>query len=91
MPQYVIERDIAGAGALSAEELRAAARKSCEVLAELAPRAQWQHSYFTHDKVFCVYIADDEDVIKEHAERGGFPLTHIRRISTVTTPLTSEE
>jgi hypothetical protein len=90
MPKFVIEREMPGAGSLSAEDLRAAARTSNEVLALLAPRAQWQQSYVTGDKIYCVYIADDEAVVREHARRGGFPCTAIRQVTTLIDPTTSE-
>jgi hypothetical protein len=90
MPKYVIERDTPGAGSLTEDELRAAAGKSCDVLKTMAPRVQWQHSYVTTDKVFCVYIAQDEDAIREHAERAGFPVTAIARVGTVIDPATAE-
>jgi hypothetical protein len=90
MPKFVIEREMPGAGSLAAEELRAAARTSNQVLALLAPRAQWQHSYVTDDKIYCVYIADDEEVVREHARRGGFPCTAIRQVTTLIDPTTSE-
>lgn len=90
MPQYLIEREMPGAGKLSAEDRRAASRKSCEALQSIAPRAQWQHSYFTDDKVFCVFIAEDEAAVREHAERGGFPVTAIYNVSATTDPTTAE-
>lgn len=90
MPHYLIERDLPGAGSLSAEERRTTSKKSCEALAPLRSRAQWQHSYYAGDKVFCVFIADDETAIREHADRGGFPITRIHPISATTTPLTAE-
>jgi hypothetical protein len=91
MPKFVIEREMPGAGSLAAEDLRAAARTSNEVLASMAPRAQWQHSYVTDDKVYCVYIADDEDVVREHARRSGFPCTAIRKVTTLIDPTTAED
>lgn len=90
MPQYLVERDIPGTDAFSADERRATSRKSREALAPLASRAQWQHSYFAGDKVFCVFVADDEDAIREHAERGGFPVTRIHEVAAVTDPMTAE-
>lgn len=90
MPKFVIEREMPGAGSLAAQELRAAARTSNDVLALLAPRAQWQQSYVTDDKIYCVYIADDEDVVREHARRAGFPCTAIRQVTTLIDPTTSE-
>jgi Protein of unknown function (DUF4242) len=90
MPQYVIERDLPGAGSLSGDELHAIAKKSNEVLADMAPRAQWQHSYVTADKLYCVYIADNEGTVREHAECGGFPIGAVNQVSTVISPLTGE-
>ena len=90
MPRFVIEREMPGVGSLSTEDLRAGARKSNEVLAGLAPRAQWQQSYVTRDKIYCVWIADDEDVIREHAGRSGFPCTVISRVSMLIDPTTDE-
>jgi Nickel responsive protein SCO4226-like len=90
MPRFLIEREIPGVGSLSTEDLRAGARKSNEVLLALAPRAQWQHSYVTGDKIYCVYIAEDEDVIREHARRSGFPCTVISRVNTLIDPTTAE-
>jgi hypothetical protein len=90
MPKFVIEREMPGAGSMSAEDLRAAAGKSNEVLASLAPRAQWQHSYVTGDKVYCVYIADDEEVVREHARLSGFPCTAISTVAALIDPITGE-
>ena len=88
MPKYVIERELPGLGMLSADELRAIAQKSNEVLATLAPRVQWQQSYVTDDKMYCVYIADDEDGVREHARGGGFPANNVARVATVIDPST---
>ena len=90
MPKYVIERDLPGAGQLSAAELQAIARKSNEVLDGLAGRAQWLHSYVTDDKLLCVYIADDAASIEAHAAIGGFPCNHIRQVRTIIDPVTAE-
>jgi hypothetical protein len=86
MPRYVIERELTGAGQLSGEELCAISRRSNEVLAGMAERAQWEHSYVTDDKLFCVYIASDPEVIREHALAGGFPVTAIHRVGDVIDP-----
>jgi len=90
MPKYVIERDIPGAGKLSEEELRAVAQKSCSVLAGMGPQIQWVQSYVTDDKVYCVYIAPDEQAVREHAKQGCFPANRISRIVTVIDPTTAE-
>lgn len=90
MPKYLIERDLPGLGALSADELHSIAAKSNQVLRDLAPRVQWQHSYVTADKLFCVYIAEDEAAVREHADGGGFPVTTISAVSTTIDPTTGE-
>ncbi len=90
MPKYVIEREIPGAGKLSAEELKGISEKSCSVLMEMGPQIQWLHSYVTDDKIYCVYIAPDEASIREHAEKGGFPANSIAKISTIIDPTTAE-
>ncbi|MDZ5620054.1 DUF4242 domain-containing protein [Nocardioides bizhenqiangii] len=90
MPKYVIERELPGAGQLSADELHAISGKSNAVLAGMAPRAQWLHSYVTTDKIYCVYVAEDEAAVLEHAENGGFPANVISRVSTVIDPVTAE-
>jgi hypothetical protein len=80
MPKFVIEREIPGAGSMTPEQLQAAARKSVETLKELGPGIQWLHSYFTDNKVYCVYLAEDEDVIREHSRKSGFPANRISRV-----------
>ena len=90
MPKFVIEREIAGAGRLGADELQGISQKSCGVLREMGPRIQWLHSYVTDDKIYCVYIAPDEAAIREHAAKGGFPANRISRIARVIDPTTSE-
>jgi hypothetical protein len=90
MPKYVIERELPGAGDLSSDELRAISQKSVEVLDAMAGRAQWLESFVTDDKLFCVYIADGEASIKEHADCGGFPCNAIHRVRTVIDPTTAE-
>lgn len=90
MPRYVIERDIPGAGQLSAAELKAISQKSCAVLDGMGPQIQWQHSYVTGDKVYCVYIAPDEATIREHARQGGFPANRVSRVTSIIDPVTSE-
>lgn len=90
MPKYVIERDILGAGKLSAQELQGISGKSCSVLKDLGPQIQWLHSYVTGDKVYCVYIAPSEELVREHAKRGGFPANKISKVSTIIDPTTAE-
>jgi hypothetical protein len=91
MPKYIIEREIAGAGKLGPEELRGVAQKSCGVLQRLGPQIQWVQSYVTGDKVYCVYIAPSEDMVRKHAEEGGFPANRISEIKTVIDPTTAEK
>jgi hypothetical protein len=91
MPKYVIERELPGAGKLSALELQGIAQKSCGVLMELGPQVQWQHSYVTGDKIYCVYVAPNEELVREHAKRGGFPANRVERIATIIDPTTSEQ
>ncbi|MCK1791145.1 DUF4242 domain-containing protein [Pseudomonas violetae] len=89
MPKFVIEREIAGAGALSERDLKAAAQKSCRILRDL-PQVQWQQSYVTGDKLYCVYIAPDEQQIQEHARLSGFPANRISQVMHVIDPTTAE-
>ena len=90
MPKYVIEREIPGAGKLSPAELHDISAKSREVLSNLGPSIQWLESYVTDDKVYCVYIAPSEDLIREHAKRGGFPANRISEVRAVIDPTTAE-
>jgi len=90
MPKFVIERELPGAGALSSDELHAISKKSNAVLADLAPRVQWLQSFVTPDKIYCVYVADDEAAVREHAECGGFPANVVARVSSVIDPTTGE-
>ena len=90
MPKYVIERDVPGAGELNAEQLRAMSQKSNRVLAELGPDISWITSYVTDDKLYCVYVAGDEDIIVEHARCGGFPVDRVSKVSTVIDPSTGD-
>ncbi|HEX6350355.1 MAG TPA: DUF4242 domain-containing protein [Candidatus Dormibacteraeota bacterium] len=90
MPKYLIERDLPGAGKLSAEELRGISQKSNQVLAELGPEIRWLQSYVTDDKIYCVYIAPDTDVIYEHARCGGFPANKVTQIAQVIDPSTAD-
>lgn len=90
MPKYVIEREIPGAGNLTAEQLHGISQTSCGVLSELGPQIQWLHSYVTGDKIYCVYIAPNEDMVREHATRGGFPANSIAEVKTIIDPTTAE-
>jgi hypothetical protein len=90
MPRYVIERDLAGAGALTQRQLRLISLKSRDVLAELGPEIQWIESYVTPDKLYCVYVAPDEALILEHALRGGFPATRVSEVVTMISPATAD-
>lgn len=90
MPKFVIERDLPGAGKLSAQELHAISQKSCGVLGKLGPQIQWLQSYVTGDKIYCVYIAPDEKLVRQHAEMGGFPANRIARVVAVIDPTTAE-
>ena len=91
MPKYVIEREIPGAGNLSPQDLQGISQKSCSVLQNLGPQIQWVESYVTADKVYCVYIAPSEDMIRAHAQQGGFPANKISEIKTVIDPTTAEQ
>jgi len=90
MPKYVIEREIPGAGKLTSEQLHAISQKSCGVLAKLGPQIQWVHSYVTDDKIYCVYIAPNEQLVREHAQQGGFPANRISAVKEVIDPTTAE-
>ena len=90
MPKFVIEREIPGAGNLSPDELHAISEKSCGVLSSMGPKIQWVQSYVTDDKIYCVYIAPDEDTVREHAQKGGFPANRISRVATMIDPTTGE-
>jgi hypothetical protein len=90
MPKYVIEREIPEAGKLSAEQLQAISQKSCGVLENLGPKIQWVQSYVTDDKIYCVYIAPNEEMVREHAKQGGFPANRVSEIKQVIDPTTAE-
>ena len=90
MPKYIIEREIPGAGRLTSEELKQISQKSCCVLKEMGPQIQWLESYVTDNKVYCVYIAPDEQSIRTHAEKGEFPANSIAQIKTIIDPTTGE-
>lgn len=90
MPKFVIEREIPGAGKMSPDELHAIAQKSCGVLRNMGPQIQWVHSYVTGDKIYCVYIAPDENTVREHAQQGGFPANSVAQVAAIIDPTTSE-
>ena len=90
MPKYVIEREIPGAGDLSAQDLQGVSQKSCSVLKSMGPQIQWVQSYVTDDKVYCVYIAPNKEAIEQHAKDGGFPANSISEVRTVIDPTTAE-
>ncbi|MHB1327082.1 MAG: DUF4242 domain-containing protein [Gemmatimonadales bacterium] len=90
MPKFVIERDIPGAGNLSPSDLQGISQKSCGVLSAMGPQIQWVHSYVTGDKIYCVYVAPDEDSVREHARQGGFPANRVSRVVTTIDPTTAE-
>ena len=89
MPQFVIERTIPGAGSLTAEQLKAVSQTSCGVLKQLGPAIQWEHSYVTDDKIYCVYSAPNAELIREHARLGGFPAESVQEVRTVISPATA--
>ncbi|MEK9138783.1 MAG: DUF4242 domain-containing protein [Bacteroidota bacterium] len=90
MPKYVIERVVPGAGKMSADDLKALSLRSCNVLNQLGPQIQWLQSYVTDNKIYCVYIAPNEEMVREHARLGGFPANHVALVKTVIDPTTSE-
>ena len=90
MPKFVIEREIPGLGNMSDEEIRKVSRKSNEVLAALGPQIQWLHSYVTGDKLYCVYLSPNEEMIREHAKRGGFPANRVSAVKRLIDPTTGE-
>lgn len=90
MPKFVIEREIPNAGALKPAELQAISAKSCGVLREMGPSVQWVNSYVTGEKIYCVYNADSEELVREHARRGGFPANTVSRVACVIDPTTAE-
>ena len=91
MPKFLIEREIPGAGNLSGAELQAVAQTSCESLQKMGPQIQWVQSYVTGDKIYCVYIAPNEEMIREHARQGGFPANRVSEIKSVIDPTTAEQ
>jgi hypothetical protein len=91
MPKFVIERELPGAGKLSPQELQAIAQKSCDVLHRMGPQIQWIQSYVTDDKLYCVYLAPNAEMVREHAQQGGFPANRISEVWSVIDPSTAEE
>jgi len=90
MPKFVIEREIPGAGKLSAADLQAISQKSCGVLRQMGPQIQWVQSYVTDDKIYCVYVAPDAAAVRKHAEMGGFPANSVARVLRIIDPTTAE-
>ena len=90
MPKYVIERDIPNAGSLTEHEIQAISQKSCSVVQNLGPQIQWLHSYVTDDKIYCVYIAPNEEMVKEHAKQGGFPANRVSEVKRMIDPSSVE-
>ena len=90
MPKYVIEREIPGAGNLTAEQLKGISQTSCGVLSKMGPEIQWVQSYVTTDKIYCIYIAPNEEMVREHAKQGGFPANSVSRVTAIIDPTTSE-
>ena len=90
MPKYVIERDIPGAGKLSPAELKGISQTSCGVLSKLGPQIQWVHSYVTGDKIYCIYNAPNEAMVREHAAQGGFPANRVSAVTSIIDPVTAE-
>ena len=90
MPKYVIERDIPGAGKLSAEELKNISQTSCGVLNDMGPQIQWVHSYVTGDRIYCLYRAPNEQMVRDHAQRGGFPANRVSEVLAIIDPTTAE-
>ncbi len=90
MPRYVIERELPGAGKLNAEDLHGISQKSCGVISELGPSIQWVESYVTEDKIYCIYNAPNKEILREHAEKGGFPANRIEEIKNMINPVTAE-
>ena len=90
MPQFVIEREMPGVGSASAADLKGASQTSCGVLRDLGPEIQWVHSYVTDNKLYCIYRAPSEEMIREHGQRGGFPVNKISEVRTLIDPTTAE-
>jgi hypothetical protein len=90
MPKYVIEREIPGAGQIPPDQLKAISQTSCGVLSNLGPQIQWVHSYVTADKIYCIYNAPNEEMVREHARLGGFPANSVSRVTSIIDPTTAE-
>jgi Protein of unknown function (DUF4242) len=90
MPKYVIEREIAGAGSLTQDQIRAISQKSCGVVKNLGPQIQWVESFVTQDKIYCIYIAPDEAMVREHAKQGGFPANRVSEVKRMMDPTSAE-
>ena len=90
MPKYIIERQIPGASKLTAAELKAISQTSCGVLGKMGPQIQWKHSYVAGDKIYCIYIAPNEEMVREHAKQGGFPATLVSQVAAIIEPITAE-
>ena len=90
MPKYVIEREIAGAGKLTPEQLKGISQTSCGVLNKMGSQIQWVHSYVTTDKIYCIYNAPNEEMVREHAKQGGFPANSVSKVSAIIDPTTAE-
>jgi hypothetical protein len=91
MPKFVIEREIIGAGKLPRQELQAISQKSCSILNSMGPKVQWVQSFVTDDKIYCVYVAPDEETVRQHAQKGGFPANVVARVRSVIDPTTAEQ
>jgi len=90
MPKYVIERIVPGASKMSASDLKTLSVRSCNVLNQIGPQIQWVHRYVTDNKIYCIYIAANEELVQEHARLGGFPANHVSQVKTIIDPTTSE-
>mgnify|MGYP001607350356 FL=1 len=90
MPKFIVEREVPGAGKLTPQELQGVSQKSCSVLRGMGPQIQWLESYVTDDKIYCVYIAPNEEAVREHARQGGFPANRISEVRSVMDPTTAE-
>ena len=91
MPKFVIEREVPGVGSFTPEQLKAISQTSCGVLSKMGPSIQWVHSYVTGDKIYCVYVAPNEEMVREHAAQGGFPANSVAKVMTMIDPTTAED